>query len=211
MHEPFTSSQRVHAALGSQARSYFEWQVTCYEKARPISRIEPETRLFRTSYRYYEHITRQISTVSCLNAQIMADNVTKQHDDEQEGVEVHITLYDDDKGAPPLCRTSDKPLAELQAEHQATGVKAGQQDSSRWFLWLLFGLGWLLPPCWWLGACMGSGYFSRQSSSKKQAPSQRAAWRACLAMTIISTVVLATVLSAHFTTPAGMHAPGMSA
>lgn len=63
-------------------------------------------------------------------------------------------------------------------------------------LWLLFLLGWLLPPCWWLGTALGlhvgggDCLITRRSSSKSG--SQAAAWRACVAMSIVS--VLAVIL-----------------
>lgn len=68
-------------------------------------------------------------------------------------------------------------------------------------MWVLFIMGWVIAPCWWIGVATGSctGKDSQCLIKRRQdlKPTQVAAWRANLAMTVISTVLVVLVCSIH--------------
>ena len=66
-------------------------------------------------------------------------------------------------------------------------------------LWILFLLGWVCPPCWWVGVAAGlrSGkdgeYLLKRR--RKLPPQENKAWRACVIMSLVSALVLILVLA----------------
>ena len=69
-------------------------------------------------------------------------------------------------------------------------------------LWAAFALGWLFPPCWWAAAAAGlkSGGDRQCLVTRRRDinPSQAAAWRASVLMSLLSCVVLVLVLSIYY-------------
>jgi hypothetical protein len=68
--------------------------------------------------------------------------------------------------------------------------------------WALFVVGWILPPCWWVGVAVGlkSGKDSEflMLKRKKLSVAQNAAWWACVIMSLVSALVLILVLAIYF-------------
>lgn len=69
-------------------------------------------------------------------------------------------------------------------------------------LWILFLLGWVCPPCWWVGVAAGlrsgkDGEYLLKRRKKLQ-PQQNAAWWACVIMSVVSALVLILVLAIYF-------------
>jgi hypothetical protein len=76
-----------------------------------------------------------------------------------------------------------------------------QAATCRWSaagLWTLFVVGWILPPCWWVGVAVGlRGGKDREClilGRKKLSAAQNAAWWACVIMSLVSVLVLLLVL-----------------
>jgi hypothetical protein len=76
-------------------------------------------------------------------------------------------------------------------EHDTPNTGASNID----LLWWLFIFGWVFPPCFWVGIAVGAK--RRKSGALK--PTQAAAWKAHIAMTVISAVLIILVCSIHLT------------
>jgi hypothetical protein len=126
-----------------------------------------------------------------------------------EGVEVQVVLAGQQVSA----------AAQKLAEHASAQVNTTQASApvptnsctspdrcwSSQSFWTAFALGWLFPPCWWAAAAAGlkSGGDRQCLVLKRRClnPSQAAAWRASVLMSVLSAVVLVLVLSIYYGQP----------
>jgi hypothetical protein len=111
------------------------------------------------------------------------------------GVDVQVYLQ-----APGSVDRNNKGGDEpLQTLNHSDEVKRSQEaaaspaTAARW-LWVLFALGWLCPPCWWAAAIVGRAKIHERkckwSPSSSLTSSQLKAWHACCAMCCISAVAI---------------------
>jgi hypothetical protein len=91
------------------------------------------------------------------------------------------------------------------AAAESDGFAEDKQPGCGWSakgLWILFLLGWVCPPCWWVGVAAGlrSGkdgeYLLKRRN--KLPPQENKAWWACVIMSLVSAVVLILVLAIYF-------------
>jgi hypothetical protein len=91
--------------------------------------------------------------------------------------------------------TQPQPAAGNEDEVPACGLSAAG-------FWALFVVGWILPPCWWVGVAVGlRGGKDREClmlKRKKLSSAQSAAWWACVIMSLVSALVLILVLAIYF-------------
>lgn len=135
-----------------------------------------------------------------------------------DGAAVHVIL----PGRQGQQQTkAQAALADATAvsEHATWAADAAAADEARsWSstqMWVMFGLGWLFTPGWWLGVAAGlTTGKDRQCLLRKRSglkPGQQAAWVANLIMTVVSTLVVVLVCSIYLTRAAGTHkGPGQS-
>jgi hypothetical protein len=120
---------------------------------------------------------------------------------------VQVTLPKKIKGkkngtkAPATLSQLEPILAVAGADGYAEDRQLGCGWSAKG-LWILFLLGWLCPPCWWVGVAAGlrSGkdgeYLLKRR--KKLPPQENKAWWACVIMSLVSALVLILVLAIYF-------------
>jgi hypothetical protein len=95
-------------------------------------------------------------------------------------------------------------LNQLEADAAQPQPAAGNGDEvpacglSAAGFWALFVVGWILPPCWWVGVAVGlKGGKDREClmlKRKKLSTAQNGAWWACVIMSLVSALVLLLVL-----------------
>jgi len=129
-----------------------------------------------------------------------------------DGVEIRVAL--------PAEQQVKKRGAKAPATLQQSGIESapGERDSrtagspddapacpcgwSSAGLWTLFVLGWVFPPCWWVGVAAGlkTGSDSQFLIKRRRnlSPAHNTAWWACVLMSVVSTLVLILVLAIYF-------------
>lgn len=120
----------------------------------------------------------------------------KESQAEGGGVEVQVCLQ-----APGSVLRSNKgdeeppetPRRSGELLRGPTPAAATPATAARW-LWVLFALGWVCPPCWWAAAVLGRARVHqgkcKWAPSNSLTSSQRTAWRACCAVCCISAVAI---------------------
>lgn len=108
--------------------------------------------------------------------------------------------------APALLQqpTAQTPIEQQTSEHRPV-IGKDKLHYSGWSsraLWVLFGLGWVFPPFWWVataaGLTSGGGAQCFIQRRTGQSRVQTAAWRASLVMTVLSADVLVLVLPIYY-------------
>lgn len=120
-----------------------------------------------------------------------------------EGVQVNLPKQQGKKKGTkaPATLNQFETNPASQDEHTAA-VEAPGCGWSATGLWVLFALGWVFLPCWWIGVAAGlrtgrDGEFLVKRR-KKLSTSQNYAWWACVIMSIVSGLVLILVLAIYF-------------
>lgn len=128
--------------------------------------------------------------------------------DSRDGASVHVVLsgqHQQQTKAEAALQEAAVYRPPAHNEAAAWGADADDKDDPAWSsraMWIMFAVGWLFTPAWWLGVASGLTVgrdrqcFLRQRRGLKQG--QRAAWVANCIMTLVSILVVVLVCAIYF-------------
>lgn len=125
-----------------------------------------------------------------------------------EGIEVRVPVPAAEQvkqrgaKAPATLQQSEIQAAAAAASSPQRGAHSQGNGWPAALLWVLFIVGWVFPPCWWIvvasGLKTGSDSQFLIKRRKNLSSSQSAAWWASVLMSVVSALVLILVLAVYF-------------